>query len=56
MGEEFNKLVQDDSVLNYQEKIERSGHCCLLKIFGLSERYIIPCFISGFEGRVVTHC
>lgn len=49
MVEEFNNLVQENSVLNYQEKFEEMRSFLLTENPKLSKRYYISSFISGLK-------
>lgn len=49
MVEEFKNLVQENSVLNYQEKFEEMRSFLLTENPKLSKRYYISSFISGLK-------
>lgn len=50
--EEFNKLKQEETVQQYQEKFEELKSLMRTLNFGLSEAYFIPSFISGLNDEL----
>lgn len=47
--EEFNKLVQQNTVLNYQERFEEMRSLLPTENSGFTERYFISISISGLK-------
>ncbi|KAF5203421.1 hypothetical protein FRX31_006991 [Thalictrum thalictroides] len=50
--EEFNKLLQTGSILEYQEKFEELQALVLLKNKNLDEGYFVDSFISGLKAEI----
>lgn len=47
--EEFNKLIHEDEVSNYQREFEEMRSFLLSENSGLTERYVISSVISGLK-------
>lgn len=47
--EEFNKLVQTGSALEYQERFEELQNLLRIRVPNLSESYFVSCFPSGLN-------
>lgn len=47
--EEFNKLTQEDTVINYQENFEKMRSLLLIENPGLLKKYSISSFITGLN-------